>query len=105
MVIPAPGNQHVAGIGRPMQRLTTGNPAVKVGVVMHLAGCGADPEEVGSVLPCHVGNPLAIWRKVAACLLYTSDAADERSSVDLGGRRIIKKKQHTYNDGLPNSIK
>ena len=28
----------------------------------------------------------------AACLLYTSDAADERSSVDLGGRRIIKKK-------------
>ena len=28
------------------------------------------------------------------CLLYTSDAADERSSVDLGGRRIIKKKQH-----------
>src|SRR5678815_1520297 len=27
-----------------------------------------------------------IW----TCLLYTSDAADERSSVDLGGRRIIK---------------
>ena len=26
----------------------------------------------------------------ALCLLYTSDAADERSSVDLGGRRIIK---------------
>ena len=29
---------------------------------------------------------------VGTCLLYTSDAADERSSVDLGGRRIIKKK-------------
>src|SRR5678816_128848 len=27
--------------------------------------------------------------KNTACLLYTSDAADERSSVDLGGRRII----------------
>ena len=27
------------------------------------------------------------------CLLYTSDAADERSSVDLGGRSIIKKKK------------
>ena len=27
------------------------------------------------------------------CLLYTSDAADERSSVDLGGRRIIKKQK------------
>ena len=30
--------------------------------------------------------------KAMGCLLYTSDAADERSSVDLGGRRIIKKK-------------
>ena len=30
------------------------------------------------------------------CLLYTSDAADERSSVDLGGRRIIKKKKHQH---------
>ncbi|WDT36886.1 hypothetical protein PVA38_12105 [Streptococcus pneumoniae D39] len=27
-----------------------------------------------------------------SCLLYTSDAADEARSVDLGGRRIIKKK-------------
>ena len=26
------------------------------------------------------------------CLLYTSDAADERSRVDLGGRRLINKK-------------
>ena len=26
------------------------------------------------------------------CLLYTYDAADEEDSVDLGGRRIIKKK-------------
>src|SRR5678815_6199771 len=32
--------------------------------------------------------------KAYVCLLYTSDAADERSSVDLGGRRIIKKKKH-----------
>ena len=32
------------------------------------------------------------------CLLYTSDAADERSSVDLGGRRIIKKKNQETND-------
>ena len=31
------------------------------------------------------------------CLLYTSDAADERSSVDLGGRRIIKKKKKKDN--------
>src|SRR5664279_910227 len=30
-------------------------------------------------------------RWYAICLLYTSDAADEEDSVDLGGRRIIKK--------------
>src|SRR5665648_131725 len=29
----------------------------------------------------------------ASCLLYTSDAADEEDSVDLGGRRILKKKK------------
>ena len=34
------------------------------------------------------------------CLLYTSDAADERSSVDLGGRRIIKKKTNENMDVL-----
>ena len=36
------------------------------------------------------------------CLLYTSDAADERSSVDLGGRRIIKKQTNrvTSSDGF-----
>ena len=31
----------------------------------------------------------ALGAGVGICLLYTSDAADERSSVDLGGRRII----------------
>ena len=34
----------------------------------------------------------------SGCLLYTSDAADERSSVDLGGRRIIKKKNSEDRD-------
>ena len=44
-------------------------------------------------------EPRGHWRhpiprgRSATCLLYTSDAADERSSVDLGGRRIIKKKK------------
>mgnify|MGYP003380431119 CR=1 FL=1 len=38
-----------------------------------------------------MGLPDFIWLSML-CLLYTSDAADERSSVDLGGRRIIKKK-------------
>ena len=35
-------------------------------------------------------NPLS---KVYSCLLYTSDAADDSLRVDLGGRRIIKKKK------------
>ena len=34
------------------------------------------------------------WPLIRACLLYTSDAADEEDSVDLGGRRIIKKKKN-----------
>ena len=37
------------------------------------------------------------------CLLYTSDAADERSSVDLGGRRIIKKKKYYRGGGTRRS--
>ncbi|GAB5857822.1 hypothetical protein JMUB7542_27810 [Staphylococcus aureus] len=31
-------------------------------------------------------------KNTKTCLLYTSDAADEGLGVDLGGRRIIKKK-------------
>src|SRR5664279_6436052 len=46
-----------------------------------------------------VGAGVGIWadampaERINACLLYTSDAADEEDSVDLGGRRIIKKKK------------
>ena len=36
--------------------------------------------------------------RLHTCLLYTSDAADERSSVDLGGRRIIKKKTKIHTE-------
>ena len=53
-----------------------------------LVGVGhlhADREEPGHLV--HLGLD-----QLGGCLLYTSDAADERSSVDLGGRRIIKKK-------------
>ena len=51
---------------------------------------------LNSIEPPHI---VAIQEKtlmpVGTCLLYTSDAADERSSVDLGGRRIIKKTNKT----------
>ena len=43
-----------------------------------------------------------IWQN--SCLLYTSDAADERSSVDLGGRRIIKKKKHDINGARTDNV-
>ena len=46
--------------------------------------------QAGSLSKCERGDYLP--RRDCCCLLYTSDAADERSSVDLGGRRIIKKK-------------
>ena len=41
----------------------------------------------------HLVENVVFQRRCGSCLLYTSDAADERSSVDLGGRRIIKKKK------------
>ncbi|GAB5795481.1 hypothetical protein JMUB7518_27970 [Staphylococcus aureus] len=37
-------------------------------------------------------NPSINKSHATVCLLYTSDAADELDGVDLGGRRIIKKK-------------
>ena len=45
------------------------------------------PDGRGKARTLHTRPPT-----LTTCLLYTSDAADERSSVDLGGRRIIKKK-------------
>ena len=59
----------------------------------HHASCGTcgmrinGREELGCVVKVFDLNTSTV------CLLYTSDAADERSSVDLGGRRIIKKKK------------
>ena len=35
---------------------------------------------------------MGVLPDLLACLLYTSDAADERPRVDLGGRRTIKHK-------------
>ena len=34
----------------------------------------------------------------STCLLYTSDAADDLLCVDLGGRRIIKKRGTKHSD-------
>ena len=53
----------------------------------------ADEQEV------QVARELVHHHHLFVCLLYTSDAADERSSVDLGGRRIIKKKKNITDCG------
>ena len=58
---------------------------VKSGGAYGVVGRVSSKEQPSSVLRTLTTPP-------CACLLYTSDAADERSSVDLGGRRIIKKK-------------
>src|SRR5450756_1490541 len=39
------------------------------------------------------GVPISFIDPFSICLLYTSDAADDLLCVDLGGRRIIKKKK------------
>ena len=38
-------------------------------------------------------TPVTSQNRIPFCLLYTSDAADDLLCVDLGGRRIIKKKK------------
>ena len=53
-------------------------------------------QQVASVMrhEIHAGELRAQpTRQEVDCLLYTSDAADELDGVDLGGRRIIKKKK------------
>ena len=60
-----------------------------------LSGAGSLAERIANVnrlLAADAANGMFVTL-FCACLLYTSDAADERSSVDLGGRRIIKKKK------------
>eukprot|EP00658_Telonema_sp_P-2_P012260 TRINITY_DN14673_c0_g1_i4.p1 TRINITY_DN14673_c0_g1~~TRINITY_DN14673_c0_g1_i4.p1 ORF type:complete len:111 (+),score=8.44 TRINITY_DN14673_c0_g1_i4:141-473(+) len=85
-------------------------PSSDVSNLHRLSGC---PRHRSPVLPTHQliiihGNGNNWWRLCTSlsdvtpaeqsaqsrpCLLYTSDAADEEDSVDLGGRRIIKKKK------------
>src|SRR5680860_1927720 len=55
------------------------------------------------VVEARLKDQVLVGRKVVihtdelgcVCLLYTSDAADDLLCVDLGGRRIIKKKKKT----------
>ena len=55
--------------------------------------------KVGVNLPSLSRSPSLLqlsFKLSRVCLLYTSDAADDLLCVDLGGRRIIKKKKYKY---------
>ena len=63
-----------------MEKYYGGNSAIRLadGTKARSTHSGSGPVGSGPATPC---------------LLYTSDAADERSSVDFGGGRIIKQKK------------
>ena len=50
-------------------------------------------ETTNSMLPEDVTTHFSV-SDIEFCLLYTSDAADDLLCVDLGGRRLIKKKNY-----------
>eukprot|EP00658_Telonema_sp_P-2_P058807 TRINITY_DN47385_c0_g1_i1.p2 TRINITY_DN47385_c0_g1~~TRINITY_DN47385_c0_g1_i1.p2 ORF type:complete len:118 (+),score=30.31 TRINITY_DN47385_c0_g1_i1:54-356(+) len=54
-----------------------------------MSHCSADPV-MQSRAALTAGVPSALSADNTTCLLYTSDAADEEDSVDLGGRRVVK---------------
>src|SRR5665811_1694762 len=51
---------------------------------------------------CHEARPRS---RTGSCLLYTSDAADDLTRVDLGGRRLIKKKKKKEKDKYIDEMK
>ena len=87
----------------PSRSVDGGDPLAR-GAAQDRAGAGPDlvrgasrlrrPErEFESRNPTETGRVATAAGELSTCLLYTSDAADERSSVDLGGRRIFTKKK------------
>jgi len=57
-----------------------------------------DPQTSVCEALCDVGTTCAAEERNISCLLYTSDAADDMQCVDLGGRRLHKKKTRKHND-------
>ena len=54
--------------------------------------------EIVQIIEDHIISGKGVFQETGVnpetCLLYTSDAADDLLCVDLGGRRIIKKKNN-----------
>src|SRR5678816_2953877 len=71
------GSTTVSVNARPTANITSANSTI----------CeGASTNITGNVIAAGAWT-LTLSNGAGTCLLYTSDAADERSSVDLGGRR------------------
>ena len=71
--------------------------------VLNNANCVQHAITATSIANLTADDLLNLTDKLVGCLLYTSDAADDIPCVDLGGRRIIKKKNNLYHTifGLP----
>src|SRR5450756_1715817 len=72
----------------PAVRRSTGGPVLPQEDPRLLAATAASAVATLALRSSRRGSPL-----LKECLLYTSDAADDLLCVDLGGRRIIKKKK------------
>eukprot|EP00658_Telonema_sp_P-2_P023646 TRINITY_DN19479_c0_g1_i2.p1 TRINITY_DN19479_c0_g1~~TRINITY_DN19479_c0_g1_i2.p1 ORF type:complete len:135 (-),score=36.14 TRINITY_DN19479_c0_g1_i2:52-456(-) len=74
--------------------LADGTPIeVQVLIVLLNSVCASNVDRESVILVRYFISPAIHRGWDWVCLLYTSDAADEEDSVDLGGRRIIKKKK------------
>src|SRR5450756_1419181 len=82
-----------AGVARlPPARLAGGCRCVSAGLAGPVSAAGST-RRTPSATATPMAQPAATSDgQCTACLLYTSDAADDLLCVDLGGRRIIKKK-------------
>src|SRR5450756_3242889 len=66
-------------------------------VVLRCRACHSNISLTAGTVMRQSHTPLSTWfwgAYLVTCLLYTSDAADDLLCVDLGGRRLIKKKTH-----------
>ena len=91
------GKAEVKRTGRDASLITYGamvHLALEAAELLVKEGIDLEVVDLRTLIPLDKETMYASVRKT--CLLYTSDAADERSSVDLGGRRIIKKKKLYY---------
>mgnify|MGYP007112156228 CR=1 FL=1 len=90
-----PGHDHVEAA---LTRIRSGARRVCVDADRHV---GAGPvRRRRPLVDAAAPSGVIVATEYDACLLYTSDAADDLLCVDLGGRRIIKKKNiNIHNNG------